>query len=70
MKPGRSRIRLVSAVAGFRGAVSLAAALSVPMAVAAGGRFPDRDLVVFVTAAIVLGLLAFLALAAKQRFFR
>jgi Na+/H+ antiporter len=48
-----NRARLVSSVAGFRGAVSLAAALSVPMTVAAGGHFPDRDLVVFVTAGVI-----------------
>jgi CPA1 family monovalent cation:H+ antiporter len=33
--------------------VSLAAALSVPMVVASGARFPDRDLVIFVTAGVI-----------------
>jgi monovalent cation:H+ antiporter, CPA1 family len=42
-----SRPRTVIAAAGFRGAVSLAAALAVP------DRFPDRDLVVFATAAVI-----------------
>jgi CPA1 family monovalent cation:H+ antiporter len=47
------RARVVSTVAGFRGAVSLAAALAVPTTVASGDAFPSRDLVVFVTAVVV-----------------
>lgn len=57
------RARLVSATAGFRGAVSLAAALSVPMTVAAGGRFPDRDLVVFITAGVIAATVVLQGLA-------
>ena len=48
-----ARARVVSAVAGFRGAVSLAAALAVPEAVASGSPFPGRDLIVFVTAGVI-----------------
>ncbi|WP_327672720.1 MULTISPECIES: Na+/H+ antiporter [unclassified Streptomyces] len=48
------RSRVVSALAGFRGAVSLALALSVPYTVDAGGPFPDRDTIVFVTAGVVV----------------
>jgi Na+/H+ antiporter len=48
-----NRDRLVRSSAGFRGAVSLAAALSVPSMVTSGGRFPDRDLVVFITAGVI-----------------
>ncbi len=48
-----NRERLVRGAAGFRGAVSLAAALSVPAAVSSGGAFPERDLVVFVTAGVI-----------------
>jgi CPA1 family monovalent cation:H+ antiporter len=48
-----NRSRVVSAVAGFRGAVSLAAALAIPTTVGSGAAFPDRDLVVFVVAAVV-----------------
>jgi Na+/H+ antiporter len=48
-----ARGRVVSAVAGFRGAVSLAAALAVPVSVGSGERFPDRDLIVFVTAGVI-----------------
>jgi Na+/H+ antiporter len=44
------RGRVVSTVAGFRGAVSLAVALSVP----AGGTFPARDMIIFVTAGVVV----------------
>ncbi|MCW2530507.1 MAG: Na+/H+ antiporter [Blastococcus sp.] len=48
-----ARTRVVSAVAGFRGAVSLAAALAVPQTVASGEPFPGRDLIVFVTAGVI-----------------
>ncbi|HEY0217010.1 MAG TPA: Na+/H+ antiporter [Cellulomonas sp.] len=48
-----NRARVVSTVAGFRGAVSLAAALAVPTTLSSGAPFPDRDLVVFVTAGVV-----------------
>lgn len=42
-----ARARAVMAAAGFRGAVSLAAALSVPEGL------PDRDLIIFVTAGVI-----------------
>src|SRR3954454_13700132 len=45
-----SRPRVVMAVAGFRGAVSLALALAVPQTLNSGEPFPGRDLIVFVTA--------------------
>jgi CPA1 family monovalent cation:H+ antiporter len=45
--------RVVRGTAGFRGAVSLAAALSVPTAVASHAAFPDRDLVIFITAGTI-----------------
>jgi CPA1 family monovalent cation:H+ antiporter len=44
----------VTAMAGFRGAVSLAAALGIPAVVAGGAAFPERDLIVFLTFAIIL----------------
>jgi CPA1 family monovalent cation:H+ antiporter len=47
------RPRTVMASAGFRGAVSLAAALAVPELLDTGGAFPDRDLIVFVTAGVI-----------------
>ena len=43
------RERLVVAWSGMRGAVSLAAALAVPLSVDAGGEFPARDLILFLT---------------------
>lgn len=53
--PGaRARARVVSTVAGMRGAVSLAIALSVPAAVTEGGAVNGRDEIVFVTAGVIL----------------
>jgi len=49
-----ARVRVVSAVAGFRGAVSLAAALAVPETTTSGAPFPDRDLIIFVTAGVIV----------------
>jgi CPA1 family monovalent cation:H+ antiporter len=40
--------------AGMRGAVSLAAALALPLETDAGGPFPDRDLVIFLAYCVVL----------------
>jgi CPA1 family monovalent cation:H+ antiporter len=45
---------VVSAVAGFRGAVSLAAALAVPETIATGAEFPSRDTIIFVTSGVVV----------------
>jgi Na+/H+ antiporter len=66
-----ARERTVSAVAGFRGAVSLAAVLAVPHTVDSGAPFPDRDLIVLITCGvIVLTLLQALLLPAVVRFAR
>jgi Na+/H+ antiporter len=46
--------RVVSAWAGLRGAVSLATALALPLETDAGAALPGRDLIVFVTFAVVL----------------
>jgi Na+/H+ antiporter len=46
--------RVVMAWAGMRGAVSLAAALSLPLEVNAGAPFPDRELVIFLAYSVVL----------------
>src|SRR5215217_2520378 len=65
------RGRVVNGVAGFRGAVSLAAALAVPTTVASGEPFPGRDLIVFVTAGVIaVTLLQGLALPAVVRWAR
>lgn len=50
----RHRARVVSTVSGFRGAVSLAIALSVPTVTAAGAAVPGRDAIVFVTAGVIV----------------
>ncbi len=66
-----ARQRTVSAVAGFRGAVSLAAVLAVPHTLDSGAPFPDRDLIVLITCGvIVLTLLQALLLPAVVRFAR
>jgi monovalent cation/hydrogen antiporter len=48
------RQRMVSHWAGFRGAVSLAAALAVPLTTRSGAPFPDRNLIVFVVCVVIL----------------
>jgi len=66
-----ARERTVSATTGFRGAISLAAALAVPEHLDSGAPFPDRDLIVVVTCGvIVLSLLQALLLPAVVRFAR
>jgi hypothetical protein len=57
-----NRARVVSGVAGFRGAVSLAAALAVPQTVASGGPFPGRHMIIFVTAGVIVVTLVVQAL--------
>jgi monovalent cation/hydrogen antiporter len=44
----------VLAFTGVRGIVSLAAALAIPFAIANGEPFPDRDLILFLTFAVIL----------------
>ena len=55
---GRSRLRarygVVISWAGMRGAVSLAAALAIPLETDAGSPFPDRPLIIFLAFAVVL----------------
>jgi len=66
-----ARQRTVSAVTGFRGAVSLAAVLAVPRTLNSGAPFPDRDLIVLITCGvIVLTLLQALLLPGVVRFAR
>ncbi|HWU27905.1 MAG TPA: cation:proton antiporter, partial [Microbacterium sp.] len=50
----RTRMQIVSTVAGMRGAVSLAIALSVPIADGEGIRLAGRDDIIFVTAGVIL----------------
>ena len=49
-----NRWRVVSSLSGFRGAVSLAAALAVPATVGSGQPFPGRDFIVFVTTGVII----------------
>lgn len=48
------RQRSVTSWAGFRGAVSLAAALAVPLTLHDGRPFPDRNLLIFVVVVVIL----------------
>ena len=50
----RTRMQIVSTVAGMRGAVSLAIALSVPLAAPDGTALVGRDDILFVTAGVIL----------------
>jgi monovalent cation/hydrogen antiporter len=43
--------------AGMRGAVSLAAALAIPLSTDAGSAFPERDLIIFLAFCVILGTL-------------
>lgn len=47
----------VVAWTGIRGAISLAAALSLPVVTATGGPFPERDLIIFLAFAVILATL-------------
>jgi monovalent cation/hydrogen antiporter len=58
-----ARQRMVSVVCGFRGAVSLAAALAVPETTASGAPFPGRDEIVLITSGVVVITLVVQALA-------
>jgi Na+/H+ antiporter len=49
--------RLVGGWAGMRGAVSLAAALAIPLQTDSGAAFPERDLIIFLTYAVLLATL-------------
>jgi CPA1 family monovalent cation:H+ antiporter len=62
----------VVAWSGMRGAVSLAAALAIPLTTHAGGAFPERDLIIFLTFCVILGTLVLqgLTLPAVIRMFR
>ncbi len=48
------RHALIVAWSGLRGAVSLAAALAIPLTLADGSAFPERDLIIFITFSVIL----------------
>lgn len=52
-----ARQRFIVAWAGMRGAVSLAAALALPLTTHSGAPFPQRDLIVFLTFSVILATL-------------
>jgi monovalent cation/hydrogen antiporter len=51
--------RVVIGWSGMRGAVSLAAALAIPLSTDAGAPFPNRDLIIFLTFCVILATLVF-----------
>ena len=51
------RLRMVAAWSGMRGAVSLAAALALPLETDTGAPFPDRNLIIFLTFAVIFATL-------------
>jgi Na+/H+ antiporter len=52
-----ARPRLIAAWSGMRGAVSLAAALAIPLKTHAGTPFPERNLIIFLTFAVIFSTL-------------
>ncbi|MBS1880281.1 MAG: Na+/H+ antiporter [Actinobacteria bacterium] len=48
------RFRVIASWAGMRGAVSLAAALALPLSTDAGAPLPERSLILFITFAVIL----------------
>jgi Na+/H+ antiporter len=52
-----ARPRMVIAWSGMRGAVSLAAALAIPLETDAGAAFPQRDLIIFLTFSVIFATL-------------
>lgn len=50
----QQRLVLAAALAGVRGAITLAAVLSVPLYLEDGSLFPDRSLMIFLAAAVIL----------------
>jgi len=50
----RLRASLLTALSGVRGAVTLAGAFSIPLVIAGGTPFPQRDLIIFLSAGVIL----------------
>ncbi|MER9251077.1 Na+/H+ antiporter [Mesorhizobium sp. M0598] len=57
------RVRLAGAVAGVRGAITLAGILSLPLAMPDGSPFPARDVVIFLAAGVIICSLVIASLA-------
>jgi monovalent cation/hydrogen antiporter len=60
-----ARQRLVVGWSGMRGSVALAAALAIPLETDAGTPFPDRDLLLFLTFAVIVATLVLQGLTLK-----
>lgn len=56
------RLLLATGLAGVRGAITLAAVLSVPLALTDGTPFPERNLMIFIATAVILLSLAMAAI--------
>ncbi|MGN1056053.1 MAG: Na+/H+ antiporter [Comamonas sp.] len=56
-------LNLATTMAGIRGAVTLAAALSIPVAMPSGKPFPERDLLIFLATGVILFTLVLGAIA-------
>ena len=56
-------LNLATTMAGIRGAVTLAAALSIPVALPSGRPFPERDLLIFLATGVILFTLVLAAVA-------
>lgn len=56
--PGWRNVFII-AWSGMRGAISLAAALALPVTTLSGEAFPGRDLIIFLTFSVILGTLVF-----------
>jgi len=59
------RQRLIIGWSGMRGSVALAAALAIPFTIDAGGPFPDRDLLLFLTFVVIVVTLVLQGLTLK-----
>lgn len=62
MRPGWRLVTAMS-VAGVRGAVTLAAAMSIPLTINDGSAFPARDLIIFIAAGVIVASLVLANLA-------
>ncbi len=62
MRPNWKEVFLVG-WAGMRGVISLASALAIPVTLADGKEFPERDLVLFISFMVILVTLVFQGLS-------
>lgn len=54
---GRLKSSLITSMAGVRGSVTLATSLSIPLFLGSGKEFPQRDLIIFLAAGVILSTL-------------